>query len=68
MSGMRNLHRITGAIWTHFKPNLCPQCAHFTERGDDWLGNCAAKGTILCCERTEKGRCRDFLSREEETP
>jgi hypothetical protein len=64
MSGMQNLHRITGAVFTHYKPNLCPGCAHFKPSGDPegWYGRCRARGTTLCCERSEKGRCRDFTA------
>ncbi len=65
MSGMRNLHRIMGSQFTHFKPNLCPGCRHFKPRTDGWYGNCAAKSTVLCCETSAKApRCQDHQKAE----
>lgn len=64
MSGMRNLHRIMGAAFTHYKPNLCPGCRHFEKPApiltDGWYGVCAAKGSVLCCARVQNGRCKDY--------
>lgn len=63
MSRIQNLHRILGARFTHYKPNLCPGCKHFDTPArlteDGWYGACLAKGTILCCERSSKGRCAE---------
>ena len=57
---MRNLHRITGATFTHCKPNLCPYCQHYRPDPQGWAGLCAAKGTRLCCATTDNGRCSEF--------
>lgn len=59
MSGMQNLHRITGSVFVHEKPNLCPFCVHRRDYGE-WQGFCTEKRKIISAPNVEKGRCKEF--------
>lgn len=56
---MRNLHRIMGAKFKHFKPGQCDDCPLRHDYGE-WRGRCTADGKILSEPNSNKsGRCKD---------